>query len=192
VNGQIWLSAPDLTDKLSGAGHRPCPNIGRLAEAQHPAGTAALASEVPATWPVALDAPSDVSLVGLRSALRVLSALLSPSVQFLVDLTDFERRRPTPLELCAWADQLQPLVQEARSTATLLDHACDVIWEQASRESGDRRERELDAVRPAQTPRPCPVCRGAGVLGRDEFGNWDGCDTCEGTGIDPSDPASPL
>jgi hypothetical protein len=143
-------------------------------------------------WPVALDAPSDVRLVGLRGALVALTALLSPSVQFLVDLTDFERRRPTPLELCAWADRLQPLMQETRSTAMLLDHACDVIWERAEREAGDRREHELDAVRSAQTPRPCPNCGGSGVLGRDEFGVWDGCPVCEATGIDPSDPASPL
>lgn len=42
-------------------------------------------------------------------------------------------------------------------------------------------------------PAPCPACGGRGVIGaRDEFGNWDGCDMCEGTGIDPADPRSPL
>jgi DnaJ-class molecular chaperone len=40
---------------------------------------------------------------------------------------------------------------------------------------------------------PCPACGGRGVIGaRDEFGNWDGCEMCEGTGIDPDDPRSPL
>lgn len=40
---------------------------------------------------------------------------------------------------------------------------------------------------------PCRRCGGCGVLGpRDEFGNWDGCDRCEGTGIDPDDPAFPV
>jgi DnaJ-class molecular chaperone len=39
----------------------------------------------------------------------------------------------------------------------------------------------------------CPRCGGQGVLGpRDEFGNWDGCDLCEGTGVDPDDPAFPI
>jgi DnaJ-class molecular chaperone len=42
-------------------------------------------------------------------------------------------------------------------------------------------------------PAPCPACGGRGVIGaRDEFGNWDGCDMCEGTGIDPADPRFPL
>jgi hypothetical protein len=42
-------------------------------------------------------------------------------------------------------------------------------------------------------PAPCPACGGRGVIGaRDEFGNWDGCEMCEGTGIDPDDPRSPL
>jgi DnaJ-class molecular chaperone len=30
---------------------------------------------------------------------------------------------------------------------------------------------------------PCPVCGGSGVIaGPDEFGNYDPCDACDGTG----------
>jgi hypothetical protein len=39
----------------------------------------------------------------------------------------------------------------------------------------------------------CPRCGGRGVIdGPDSFGNYDGCGYCEGTGIDPADPRSPL
>jgi DnaJ-class molecular chaperone len=38
---------------------------------------------------------------------------------------------------------------------------------------------------------PCPRCGGRGYFGRDEFGVYDGCELCEGTGIDPDDPAFP-
>lgn len=33
------------------------------------------------------------------------------------------------------------------------------------------------------TDEPCHACKGAGVIGSaDHWGNWEGCDRCEGTG----------
>jgi DnaJ-class molecular chaperone len=46
---------------------------------------------------------------------------------------------------------------------------------------------------PASEPLTCLRCGGRGVTeGPDSFGNYDGCDRCEGTGIDPTDPRCPL
>jgi hypothetical protein len=46
---------------------------------------------------------------------------------------------------------------------------------------------------PFRQPEPCPACGGRGVIGeRDTFGNWEPCDVCEGSAIDPDDPESPL
>lgn len=39
---------------------------------------------------------------------------------------------------------------------------------------------------PFREPVPCPVCGGSGGSVRD-----GACDACEGTGIDPDDPAFP-
>lgn len=56
---------------------------------------------------------------------------------------------------------------------------------------GDPPEPEWQSI--DRDPDPCPACRGRGTIGeRDAFGNWDVCLICEGTGIDPDDPESPL
>jgi DnaJ-class molecular chaperone len=56
--------------------------------------------------------------------------------------------------------------------------------------SGDYDEHESCFQESAA--RACPQCGGRGVLDpRDEFGNYDGCGYCEGTGIHPDDPAFP-
>jgi hypothetical protein len=99
-----------------------------------------------------MDAPSEVSLRGLRRTLRSLVAANGAMVQYLTDLSDYEdervrRHRPSPVELCGWIDQLGEVADEVASNAILLRHVCEVLWEHASVECERRREAELEVLR---------------------------------------------
>lgn len=125
--------------------------------------TGALATDPPAQAPVdlysvaAMDSPTQVPLGGLRRTLRALVAANAVTVQYLVDLTDFEsdqgrrHHRPTPVELCGWLDALQRAADEISSNAIGLHHLCEVLWEHASLEARDRREAELEVERNGTT-----------------------------------------
>jgi hypothetical protein len=93
-----------------------------------------------------LDAPAEVSLVGLRRSLRWLTGSLSAFPGYLVDVSVGEdaRHRMTPLEVCRMADSLHEIAAEAANHARLVAHCCEVIWDQAAREAAERRQWQLD------------------------------------------------
>jgi hypothetical protein len=119
--------------------------------------TGADATDPPAEAPVdlfrirPLDAPSEVPLDGLRRSLRALTQSSAAAAAFLCDLSEFERasrhHKPHPVNLCGWLNQLQEMADEAASSAILLHHVSDVLWEQVSIEASDRRAAELEVAR---------------------------------------------
>jgi hypothetical protein len=142
------LTDPIVAHTLSGAALSPCSDAGGSGDGGEAASDAngADAAHPQAEAPVALDAPADVSLVGLRRSLRWLTASLATFPQHLVDvaLSEDPRYAPTPIELCHWMADLQRCADEAASQARLVSHICELLWAQASREQGERYQYLLD------------------------------------------------
>lgn len=143
------LTGPIVAHTLSGAALRPCSDAGGTSDGG--GGAASDANGADATYPqaeapVALDAPADVSLVGLRRSLRWLTASLAAFPQHLVDVVVSEdpRYAPTPIELCHWMDDLQRCADEAANHARLVSHVCELLWAQASHEQRERHQYLLD------------------------------------------------
>jgi hypothetical protein len=131
------LSDPETADRVSGAALSPCAGVHGEGAAPTSAGD---------ERPPVLDAPAEVSLVGLRRSLRWLTASLATFPQYLVDVVSSEEPRyaPTPIEVCHLCDDLQKRADEAANHARLLSNICDILWDRASAEQSERYQHMLD------------------------------------------------
>lgn len=191
------LSDPNPADTLSGAALSPCP-VGTVSEPSSLGRGVASASAGSESAPP-LDAPADLPLVSLQRTLADF-AVISAAITAALAAPHFRRPQP-PVENCHFLDHLREQAEIARSHATALVQITDILWNQSAAECA-KRYKAIDAEverkgavehfdprepEPFREPDPCPQCGGHG--GSVSEGS---CDVCEGTGIDPRDPLSPL
>jgi hypothetical protein len=138
-------------------------------------------------------------LVGLQ---RTLAEFAVTAAALTASLADIHFRKPQdPIALCHWLDWIRERSDEITSHGMVLHQMTSYLGDRAHAECMKRYRAIADAAErqetithfdprepePFREPTPCTQCGGHG--GSVSEGN---CAHCQGTGIDPSDPASPL